>query len=83
MAVPTSDTQVGNVTQAILKTTESTTGNTIETTIVSSTSKLRVSKTIPYSSINNTFRNIANLTRDSYADTILITRVSVSEVMAG
>lgn len=83
MAVPTSDTQVGNVTQAILKTTESTTGNTIETTIVSSTSKLRVSKTIKYSSINNTFRNIANLTRDSYEDTILITRVSVSEVMAG
>lgn len=82
MAVPTSDTQVGNVTQAILKTTESTTGDPIETTIVSSTSKLRVNKTAKYYTINHTFRAIANLTRDSYADTILITRVSVSEVMA-
>ena len=83
MAVPTSETQVGNVTQAILKTTESTTGDTIETTIVSSSSKLRVSKTSTYNAINSIFRNIANLTKDSYADTILITRVSVNEVMAG
>ena len=82
MAQITSETVVGNVTQAILQTVTPN-AEQMETSIITATGNLRMKEDYQISGINNMFRQLAEISANTYQDTILITRVSVNEVMAG
>lgn len=77
MATPSDS--VGNVTALKLITADST-AETYETTITNK--KIMVSPTASYTQVDTFGRALANLSTNDYQDTILITSVSVNDVMA-
>lgn len=81
MSMPTSNTSVGKVTQAILVTTTPN-GDTEETSIITSSGKLKLKEEYTYDGVNSMFRAFANISTNTYQDTIVITRWSVNEILA-
>lgn len=81
MAMPSSDTAIGKVTQAILVST-TLNGDTEETSIITATSKLKFNENYTYDGVKNMFRAIANCSTNTYQDSIVITRWSVNEILA-
>lgn len=71
--------EVGNVSSMKLKTTDSG-GNPIETTITNS--RLFVNPNTTYQAVDTFARSLAAMSRNTYADTNLITVVSVNEKLA-
>lgn len=73
-----SSTAIGNVTTYYLETTDAL-GNNVETNI---SKGFTVNANATYADVDETSRALTNLSRDSYVDTILVTKISVNEVMA-
>lgn len=73
-----SSTAIGNVTTYYLETTDAL-DNKIETNI---SKGFVVNQNATYSDIDTTSRALANLSKDTYADTILVTKISVNDVMS-
>lgn len=69
---------IGNVTQIILKTTD-TYGDPTETNI---SKGFIVNPSATYQQVDTANRAIAGLIKNTYNDTILVTNVSVNEVLA-
>lgn len=70
---------IGNVDKIILKTKDAN-ENVTETTVTSK--KLKANPEATYQQIDTAMRALNSLSDDSYNDTILVTNISVNEVMA-
>ena len=70
---------IGNVKEIILLTDNSVTQTTDETNISKS---FTVKTTATYNQVDSAMRGLAWLSTDSYNDTLLITQISVGEVLA-
>ena len=70
------NTPVGNVTQMILKSTDAS-GNDYETKL-----PFAINSTATYEKVDAAARAINSLSTNTYQDTLLITQVSVNEVLA-
>ena len=73
-----STTAIGNVTTYYLETTDAL-GNNIETNI---SKGFVVNANATYADVDTTSRALNSLSKDTYVDTILVTKISVNDVMS-
>lgn len=73
-----STTAIGNVTTYYLNTKDGL-GNTVETNI---SKGFVVNQNATYADVDATSRGLTNLTQNTYEDTILVTKISVNEVVS-
>lgn len=73
-----SDSSIGNVDTYYLETTDNL-GETVQTNLSKS---FTINPSATYAQVDTASRQIAALTKNDYADTILLTKISVNEVMA-
>lgn len=74
-----SDTRIGNVDQYLLVT-----GDSLQNEYKTNLSKsFAVNPEATYGQVDNASRQITALSTNGYKDTILVTNISVNEVMAG
>lgn len=80
MAISAND-PVGKVTSMVIKSKDNN-ENAYETSITTASSKLVVNPRITYSKMDTAARALMQLSTNTYDDTLLITQVSVTEVLA-
>lgn len=73
------ESAIGNVDKYLLKTLD-TEGKTVETNI---SKGFTINSEATYGEVDTASRALANLIRNTYNDTILVTNISVTEILAG